>query len=409
MSSSPSTFDTIRIGFYNELTSALNLPTHRQFQMLQPAAPIPANSDVQITNFFNLIPAETLSTNAVPVIGNQFYSNFSGLLSALVGVTNTFSQDVGTVCEAAWQKYVGGLVPTPQFKQWPQLFQQWAMMNGYSSVANKGANDLSQALLDPVTAAQFEMDAATGPSWDQGYAALVAQLAVAPGLEFLAASSTWSTSSSETWANSSQDAVFGLWSTDSSSSQESSQFAASDITITGSFAHVTTFMAVPGAWYSSAAMGLAYSHETGSPWNPGSDIDWQNTFADPGGNLARFTNSLIVVSGMTITVTSSAVFSAESQSLITSNQSAGLWPFYNESSSSGTSSSAAFNAAGNMTITITSPGDTPIVLGMNVVPVSAYVGSAVEGARMHAAALAAAQAPQSLAAEQPAILIATPA
>jgi len=65
-----------------------------------------------------------------------------------------------------------------------------------------------------------------------------------------------------------------------------------------------------------------------------------------------------------------------------------LWPFYSSNSNSGTTTGASFNNNGNMTVTITSSPNVPVVIGVDVLPVSTYVGHSVAGAELYAAALA---------------------
>ena len=194
------------------------------------------------------------------------------------------------------------------------------------------------------------------------------------------------TNVSKTWCNGNQSAFFGLWSNSSHSSSQSATFAASGVSLQASFQHVTPFTAIPGGWYSSSAMGDAFSHQSGAPWVAG-PINWQTTFSPTNGNLARFANSIIVVSGMHITVESVATFSSADQTAITHNSSAGLWPFYSSNSNSGTTTGASFNNNGNMTVVITSAPNVPVVIGVDVLPMSTYVGHAVASAESHAAAL----------------------
>jgi len=90
---------------------------------------------------------------------------------------------------------------------------------------------------------------------------------------------------------------------------------------------------------------------------------------------------------MFIRVESVATFSQADQTAIHNNSSAGMWPFYSSNSDSGTTTSAAFNNNGNMIVVISSAPGIPIVIGVDVVPVERYVGSAVEGAKLYAAAI----------------------
>ena len=375
-----STFLDLQNGFYNALSQGLGFSSSIPFQMVQPSPPLVA-SDKQNTllwDYFNSIPPASLTHSYVPAKGAQFATNYSALLSALASPGSTFATDVGADCAAKWNAHLSGLNPTPAMGQWPGLFREWAMMNGFDAVANKGLSDISRDLLEPVSAADMAMLLYTGIKpfdWDAGYPDLVQQLAAAPNRKFNIASSSMNSDVSNSWSNNDDDGFFGLWGGSSSSSSESSTFAESDVTVVANFEHVTQFAPAPGAWYNSAAMAMAFENQTGAPWaSPPSDINWGTVFG-PTGDLQRFSTNLVVVSGMTITVTSSAKFSSEQQTNINNNKGAGMWPFYDTDSNSGSTSDVLFGLDGSMTVTITSKPDTPVVIGVIVEPVAQFVGS----------------------------------
>lgn len=379
-----SSFLDLQNGFYNGMSQGLGYPPGYPFQMVQPSAPLVsgANQDGNVWNYFNNIPPASLTQNYVLSPGAQFVNNYSGFLSALVGANNTFTQDVGQPCSDAWWKYVNTLPPTTTVSQYSTIFRNWAPRNGYMSVAGKGASDLAQYALDPILNAQGAMQLYTpagsnSPTWDNGYNDLVAQLAKAPSRSFGVDSSSMNSSTTNTWAQQSTSGFFGLWGGSSSSSSQSSTFAASHVTVNASFGHVLPFLAVPVGWYSSSAMGLAFSHQTGSPWDPNNKtINWQNTFG-ANGNMQRFAGSLVVVSDMNVKVTSDAKFSTADQTAINNNSGAGMWPFYNSNSSSGGGTTASFDQNGHMTVQITSLPGVPVVIGIIVEPASQFVGNQV--------------------------------
>ena len=90
--------------------------------------------------------------------------------------------------------------------------------------------------------------------------------------------------------------------------------------------------------------------------------------------MQRFASTLVIANEMNIKVTSNASYSESEQEQIRNNSSAGLWPFYCSSSSGGSNTSTAFNAAGNMTVTITSQKNVPVVIGCIVLSASQYLG-----------------------------------
>jgi hypothetical protein len=272
------------------------------------------------------------------------------------------------------------------------VFRNWAIRNGYASVAGVGASDLSAMLLDPVSNAQlalmrYQPNGTNPPNWDTGFAVLTNLLAAAPSRNFSLDSSAMNSSVSSSWTSGSNDGFFGLWGGSSSSSSQSSTFASSRVSVQASFAHVTQFGAVPGDWYNSSAMSLAYSNRDGAPWVSSAPINWNNAFGQKG-NMQRFASSLIVASGMLVKVTSNAVFSKEDQSAIHNNSGAGMWPFYSTNSSSSSTTDVQFNEQGNMTVTFSSAPNVPVVIGVIVEPVAEYVGQdAARGVTQHLTAL----------------------
>jgi hypothetical protein len=377
-------FLNLQDGFYNTLSQGLGFPPGSPFQLLQPSTPLVSSTSVDqmLWAYFDNIPPYSLTQNYIASGGNRFFSDYKGLLSALVGAPNTFVQDIGNDVYAQWLAYLSHRAKLPAVTQLPQLFLNWAMVY-HPAVATIGASDLSQILLDPITSAQTEIvQVYSGklPNWSLNYKDLLKQLMSAPQITFSASSSSWNSDVSKSWTGGSNEGFFGLWGGSSSSSESSRTFASSEVSVNASFAHVTTFQAAPGAWYSSAAMGDAYAHTTGAPWKPGVPIDWDTTFDARDGNMARFAASLIVVEQMNVSVRAAASFSSEQQTEIRNNQHAGMWPFYSSGSGSGSSTVVDFDSDGSMTVQITSEPKIPIVLGVNVLPVDRYVGHAVAAA-----------------------------
>jgi hypothetical protein len=375
-------FLDLQNGFYNGLCQGLGLSTNT-FQILQPTPPLPYNSDSALWAYFNNIPPYSLTQNYIASGGNQFFSDYKGLISALQAPPNNFVNDIGPATYNAWLMYLQSLKQIPAASQLPDIFFNWALIN-YPSVANIGSADLSAMLLDPISSAGLALMPyyKLQPDWSLGYTTLVQQLATAPTQSFNFDSSQMNTNVSNTWTGGNDSGFGGLWGGSSSTSTLSEQFASSHIAISASFAHVFTFQASPGVWYTSSAMGDAFSHQSGAPWNPASTINWQNTFDPNKGNMARYMVSLIVADTMNIQIESDAVYSSTEQQTIQNNSSAGLWPFYTTSSSSGSSTTATFDSHGAMTVQVHSAPGVPVVIGGNVIPVDQFVGHAVEGQRI---------------------------
>jgi len=379
MSTNPP-FVNLQNGFYNALSQGLGFAPGSPFQLLQPSPPLVPNSNEALWNYFNNIPPFSLTQNYISSGGNQFFSDYKGLISALVAPPNTFQQDIGTDAYNSWIAYVTRLNPIPAPNQLPNTFLSWAMIF-FPGVAQIGAQDLSAMLLDPISQAGLALMpyfGANAPNWSLGYNDLVTQLNQAPSRGFTLDSQTMNSNVSNSWTSGSNSGFFGLWGGSSYTSTQSSKFASGAVNLTAAFEHILTFVANPGNWYTSAAMGNAFANQSGPPWNPKSSINWQNTFVS-NGNMQRFAVNLIVAERMFITATSSATFDAADRTTIQNNSGARLWTFYSTNSSSGTTTSCDFNSDGSITITITSQPGVPIVIGCSVIPVAQFVGHSVEG------------------------------
>jgi len=384
------TFTNLQNGYYNFMMQALGLTNASNFQLIQPAPPFPTNTtNAALWAWMNNIPPLALSQSGGG--GDQFFSDYEAVFSSLKPNINiNFAGDVGPVVAAAWDAYTANLPPTIAVTQYPGLFYNWAFTHGHYSEAEIGASDLAAMLLEPISRAQLALQpyltitgvaAGRAPDWSLGYPQLVSELAVAPAKSLTSANVQSNANVSGSWAASGSSGGFFLWGGGSSSSGSSisANFSSQAVSAHLSFSHALSFVPVPGAWYDSAAFGLAYSTQSGLPWNPAApETTWANTFG-PSGNMQRFASSLIVVSGMEVSMTSSYAFSSAEQTTITQNAGGGFWPFYQTSSGSSMTTSHSFNKAGNLTIVSSSPTNVPMLVGMTVLPAANYLGYATRG------------------------------
>jgi len=384
-------FPDLQNGLYNFMMEALGLTNASNLQLIQPAVPFPSpqTSNTTLWNWMNEIPPLALSQSGSG--GDQFFSDYEAVMSSLTpSVHIDFAGDIGAAANTAWNTYLGSLTTSPSVTQLPSMFFNWAFTHGFYSVADKGSSDLSAMLLEPIYRAQLALlpyltvtgvSKGKAPDWSLGYAELVSELASAPKKTLSTVNVQSNTNVNSSWAASGSSGGFFLWGggSSSSSSSISASFASQAVSVSVEFDHALTFVPVPGAWYDSAAFGLAYASQTGSPWNPAApELTWAKTFGSSG-NMQRFASSLIVVSGMKVVATSSHAFSSADQQTINNNSSGGFWPFYSSGSSSSVTTSHSFNSAGNMTITISSPSNVPTLIGMIVLPAAQYLGYAVAG------------------------------
>src|SRR5262249_16827287 len=149
------TFLDIQNGFYNALCQGLGL-SGSTFQILQPSPPLLPGDNHFLWTYFNNIPPRSLTQNYIASGGNQFFTDYNSLISALPAPPNTFARDVGSVVVKQWEDFLAGLTTIPSANQLPNMFLNWAIIH-HPGVANIGAQDLSELLLDPISSAGLSL------------------------------------------------------------------------------------------------------------------------------------------------------------------------------------------------------------------------------------------------------------
>ncbi|WCM22088.1 hypothetical protein NDK50_29095 [Paraburkholderia bryophila] len=217
--------------------------------------------------------------------------------------------------------------------------------------------------LDPIKAAKQRL-ATWGdkpPAWSVGVAGLTRQLHSASTISF--------DFSSDAVAD---PAFWGLWGNSQPASGPSVSFASGNVSGQFKFKNALLFAPAPSDWYVSSALSLAHATKTGRPWDPDSPINWQTTFG-PNGNMQSFVGGLYVVSGLNIQFTSSAAFSKADQRAISEAGSQGMWPYYLGLSSNAVTK-VQFVPQGQMTVSVVSVANVPVVIAASVLSAAQYLG-----------------------------------
>ncbi len=377
-----SPLQTLQNQWYNTVAAVVG--GNAAYQILQPNNPVTGlSTDDQLWQYFNNLPPASLTNNYTLSGGNQFYSDYTGVLSQLVSNALTNFQSVLGSYYPLWQRYLAGLNPLPALNQLPNTFYAWAMVYA-PTVAGPGRSALAGALLDPIFAAQT-MALNTGafvnntPNFTQNVQALLTQIANGQASSFNFDSATASSNVTNTWAQGNEGGLFGIFgSADASSSQLTQLFTSSRVTASISFQKLITFVTdppgPPNGWYSSGALGQAHAATGGgAPWRAGANPNWNTTFG-PGGNMQYFVGSLVVADGITASITSYASYNSSQQTTIQQSSSGGFWPFYWGSESSSYTNSVSFNSSSNLTYTMSSQAGNPMIIGALVLPAGQYLG-----------------------------------
>lgn len=249
MSASPAAVN-LQNQWYNTLATAVG--GNANFQIVQPNNPVSGlATDDQVWQYFNNLPPASLNNNLTLSGGNQFFANYTGVLSQLISNALTNFQSVLGSYYPMWQRYLAGLNPMPSLQQLPNTFYMWAMVNA-PTVAGPGRSALAAALLDPIFSAQtMALNTSSFvnnvPNFTQGVQALITQVATGgsiPAISF--DSATASSNVTNTWAQGNSGTFFGIFgSSDSTTSQLTEVFASSRVTATISFQKLITFVADP--------------------------------------------------------------------------------------------------------------------------------------------------------------------
>jgi hypothetical protein len=359
----------LQAGWYNALVSGLNLdPLH--FQTLQPS-PWIGNSSAGLWEYFNLIPPNTLTAQYTGAGGNQFYDDYAAVIPQLNSKSGASLQNALTDDYQPWLAYAKAL---PAGTDLLAAFRQWAQLNCPDKL-NAGSRAIVSTQLDPIFRAEMALLQNTTPTFSRTIDDLNAALNQATAGSVAFDSATASTNTSNTWASGEVGGSYDFFSASAGGSYAalSEKLSSSHINVSATFSRVTTFQAVPGPWYSSGAFGIAYHQSDNTVWVPATSPTWETTFG-PTGNMQRFAGSLIVVDGISISVTSDASLSTTEQTAITAQADVGFWPFFSAKSNGGQDTSATFDDTGRMTTTTTSPAGNPAILGVNVLTASEFLG-----------------------------------
>ena len=361
--------------WYNSLVGRLPLDPS-MFQLVQPSGPM-SPTDQALWAGLDVIPPASLTFNRSLSGAGRFFAEYAPMVGQIQFPQTALAQEIGDQNYQAWSAYLATQSPPPSDNQLPALFRNWAARNA-PSVASAGIAFLSRLVL--LDAAQQGLAPYQGPNakpadFTGGYADLIQTLKASSGRNVSFDSSRTSGDVLKTWTHGVDIGVDGLWAGSGSNSRLSRKFAASRVTVTAQFQAYAPWTAVPGAWYSSSLLNVAYSSQATPPWVPDANPSWNDLFG-PDGSMLRFVASLAMVDGSNITVTSDAIFGATDQRTILNYAALGVWPFYVPTGSA-VSNAVTFANTGGMEIEIVTQPGNPLVIGANVLAVARYLGHAV--------------------------------
>jgi hypothetical protein len=269
----------------------------------------------------------------------------------------------------------------PSASKYPAMFRSWALLH-HPAVAIRGTTALAGMVLEPLAAASVALlgyqdqtmeppRQGYSPDWDESYDELVNSLKTSPSRNFSVTAATIVSDVTNTWTHGKIGNHAGLLGSSSPTSKEAENFATTDFRLHVSIGHVLLFRPIPGPWYSSAALDIAFSNPETPPWASSSPLDWNKAFGT-NGLLRNIANSLIIVDSIKATVESAGPFSKDDQQIILNHHSSGgLWPLYMTTNAETTCS---FTGDGALEIRIDTQPEVPVLIGIVATSIERYLG-----------------------------------
>lgn len=392
MSSAQTAMNTLAAQWYNAVLSGCKLSPD-EFQLMQGAMPIGATTE-NLWNVFDSVPPLTATTFYNPAQVSSFSQNYAGVISAVIAQgTLQFQRDMGDYY-AQWNNYKKTISPLPADNlAWSKAFASWANANLPQSQVTTSITDFNTMLQDPIAVAanqllNVQFAPATMHPGAYAYTTTIEQLQLAlnnarPATVQLN-SSTQSSDVSHTWAQSEASGIFDIFGLggDSSYDELTTKVTTAGVNIQAKFAKLVTLPAGPlkqpsddnllsqfVPWFNSAALGEAHAKQDNTVWKAGDAITWESTFG-PDGNLQRFAAAMVIVDGISLTMTSKAGLSTQDQASFKAAAAGGVFPFFEAEASGGWSHDVSFDDQGSVTVTSSCPAGNPQVLGVLVSPIA---------------------------------------
>lgn len=374
------TFEDIVAGYYNALAAGLGL-SGSGLQLVQPTSILSDNTSLWA--LLDALPPVTLyRTSGESTAEGSFFETYEAILASIqIPSKHRFVEAVGQpICDEFTRFLATRPGKPPSANRIPAMFRSWALLR-HPAVAIQGTTALAGMVLEPLAAASVALlgyqdqtvdppRLGRPPDWDESYDELLNNLKSSPSREFSFTTTTLVSDVTNTWTHGKIGNHAGLWSSSSPTSDQAGKFATSEFRMHGTFGHVLLFRPIPGPWYSSAALDIAYSTAETPPWTAGSPLDWSKAFGTDG-LLSNIANGLIIVDSFEGTIESAGPYSQEDQQIILNNQSSGFWPLYMTSNAQ---TSCSFNEDSALEIRMDTRPGVPVLIGIIANSIGRYLG-----------------------------------
>jgi hypothetical protein len=393
--------ETLTSQWYNAVTTSLHLSPD-QFQLVQGNIAVGSTSP-GIWALMDSIPPQSISQSWTPQGYNSFSGQYGALISRLKDSSyGSFQAAMGSYY-TAWMSYLQAHPPatvTPQAVV--AEFQGWSAINMPADQAQTALSLLAAAFNGPIAQANILWAAAGGPSGVKAYQQTIETIdytiGTAPSGGAQLDSATESSDTSHTWAKGAVEGFYEVFFGEAGAEYDATtlDLTQAGLAITAQFDHVATIPVLPLAqgtvvsgpttyqpWFVPQALSNGYENNNYNVWQPGSP-SWSSFFGD-GGSLLRTTTALIVVDGITISMTSEYQVQQSEQQQVKTEFAAGFFPFFGVEGEGGWSNSVSFSDSGEITATSTNPVGSPQILGILQSPINSVIGGMEVQAALRAA------------------------
>jgi hypothetical protein len=391
MSEIENAMETLNNQWYNAVTTALSLDPNK-FQLYQGNAPLGNTSD-ELWCVFDAVPPLSTAHLYDPSQANNFSQNFGGVLSVLKTPSDDEIQSALGDRYVKWIDYLAdydGELPDGGISA---LLKTWCDRLGVSpSDRDRAYQAYLRSQVDPISSALEAFIAAKCAKKGYAYTGTIKNLkdkiAHGSSKSVTMNSSTQSSDTSKSWAKGSVSGAYKFFWGGAGASIDhlAVKVVKAGIEIKASFDSVVTFAVGPLAkpnttdidlrdykpWYNGQVLGQAYNTKDNTLWIAGKPTNWDSTFGADG-NLLRRCTAVVVVDGVSITMTSRASLSKEEQTSFKAQVEGGFFPFFMAKASGGWSHDSKFDDSGTIAVTSSSPKGNPTVLGVLVTPAPDYI------------------------------------
>ncbi len=387
MSALSNAMKTLTEQYYNAIVTQLNL-NDQQFQLAQGNVALPATTQ-NIWSTMDQVPPLSICGNWTPGSHNTFSSQYGGVLSRVHDASSDQFQAAMGDYYSAWMAYLKENPPSGD-KTIIQIFSGWAYTNMPPDQANKLIGLFQAALNGPITQAQMAWAAAGGQTGVKAYTNTVESItntiSSAPSGSVTLDAATQSSDTTHSWAVGAVEGFYDIFfgTGEGSYDKVSSEVIASSLNFDIEFKHVSTIPVTPLSqgqviagpdtfkpWYIPNALTTAYSNNNGDTWQAGTP-DW-TTYFGPQGSLPRAVDALIVVDGITITLTSAKSIATSDHTEIKAAFEAGFFPFFGVAGEGGWTHEKTFDDEGRLAVSASCTVGHPQILGILQSPIDSYV------------------------------------